>query len=267
MDADGNDFSCQTCHVTEKHDIPGNSIGVSPGGITEVDCASCHDQAPHSESRLNQHTAAIACQTCHIPFFAKVLPTKTWWDWSTAGDRERKNIKDRYGKDTYVAKKGDMIYDTMIVPEYAWYEDGKNQAYIRGEKIDPEQVLIMAGPIATRADAKAKISPFKVMGGKQIYDKNNKILIAAHLVGDDGFWHTFDWNQAATIGMKAAGLPYSGEYDFVETRMYWRINHMVSAKDEALSCLDCHGDKGRMDWKALGYEGNPMNDSKYSRSK
>ncbi len=267
MDADGNDFSCQTCHVTEKHDIPGNSIGVSPGGITEVDCASCHDQAPHSESRLNQHTAAIACQTCHIPFFAKVLPTKTWWDWSTAGDRERKNIKDRYGKDTYVAKKGDMIYDTMIVPEYAWYEDGKNQAYIRGEKIDPEQVLIMAGPIATRADAKAKISPFKVMGGKQIYDKNNKILIAAHLVGDDGFWHTFDWNQAATIGMKAAGLPYSGEYDFVETRMYWRINHMVSAKDEALSCLDCHGDKGRMDWKALGYEGNPMNASKYSRSK
>ncbi len=267
MDAGGNDFACQECHVTENHDIPGNSIGVSPGGITEVECSSCHDRAPHSESRLNNHADAVACQTCHIPFFAKEIPTKTWWDWSTSGDRERKNIKDRFGKDTYVLKKGDMKYDKMIVPEYAWYLDGKNQAYVRGEAINPDEVLVMAGPTATINDAKAKISPFKVMKGKQAYDAKSNVLIANHLIGKDGYWKTFDWKEAASIGMEAAGLPFSGEVDFVETRMYWRINHMVSPKEDALHCLDCHGDKGRMDWKALGYEGDPMNNSKYARSK
>lgn len=267
MDASGNDFACQECHVTENHVIPGNSIGVSPGGMTEVQCSSCHEEAPHSESRLNEHADAVACQTCHIPYFAKEVATKTWWDWSTSGDKERKVIKDRFGHDNYVVKKGDMKYDKMIQPEYAWYMDGKNQAYVRGEKINPEEVLVMAGPTATINDAKAKISPFKVMKGKQAYDARNKILIANHLVGDDGYWKTFDWKEAASIGMKAAGLPFSGEIDFIETRMYWRINHMVSPKEDALQCLDCHGDKGRMDWKGLGYQGDPMSNSKYARSK
>jgi hypothetical protein len=66
--------------------------------------------------------------------------------------------------------------------------------------------------------------------------------------------------------MEASGTPYSGEYDFAPTEMYWRINHMVSPKEEALSCLDCHDDSGRMDWKALGYKGDPMDNPKYSRS-
>ena len=96
------------------------------------------------------------------------------------------------------------------------------------------------------------------MRGKQIYDNKYNTLIAAHLVGKDGFWKTLDWNQAAEIGMKAAGLPYSGEYGFAETAMYWRLNHQVSVKEDALKCLDCHGDKGRLNWKKLGYKGDPM---------
>ncbi|WP_227842163.1 hypothetical protein [Vreelandella zhuhanensis] len=34
-------------------------------------------------SRLNEHTRALACQTCHIPTFARGgVPTKMGWDWS-----------------------------------------------------------------------------------------------------------------------------------------------------------------------------------------
>jgi hypothetical protein len=40
--------------------------------------------------------------------------------------------------------------------------------------------------------------------------------------------------------------------------MYWPINHMVQASDEALGCMDCHGTGTRLDWEALGYEGDPM---------
>jgi hypothetical protein len=100
------------------------------------------------------------------------------------------------------------------------------------------------------------------MRGKQIYDSKHNILIAAHLVGDDGYWKTFDWNRAAEIGMQAAGLPYSGEYGFAETVMFWRLNHQVSASEDALTCLDCHGDNGRLDWNKLGYNGDPMTGSK-----
>jgi hypothetical protein len=42
---------------------------------------------------------------------------------------------------------------------------------------------------------------------------------------------------------------------------------MVSPKEDALSCLDCHDDNGRMNWKALGYKGDPMDNPKYSRTK
>ena len=44
------------------------------------------------------------------------------------------------------------------------------------------------------------------------------------------------------------GLPYSGEYGFVETIMYWPVNHMVAPKDQAVGCAECHvrGDEGRL---------------------
>jgi octaheme c-type cytochrome (tetrathionate reductase family) len=266
MTPEGNDFPCQNCHQTKNHEISGNSIGVSPGGMSTLSCENCHDQAPHQQSRLNRHTAALSCQSCHIPYYAKEIPTKVWWDWSTAGDPQRKVVKDKFGKVIYVAKKGDMKYDKMIQPEYAWYLDGKNTAYLRGARIDPAQEVLMAGPTASRNDREARIYPFKVMRGKQIYDTRNLTLIAAHLIGEDGFWETFDWNRAAEIGMRAAGLPYSGEYGFISTIMYWRLNHMVSPKAEALSCLACHGDQGRMDWTALGYPGDPMNNPGWARA-
>ena len=60
--------------------------------------------------------------------------------------------------------------------------------------------------------------------------------------------------------MKAAGLAYSGEYGWVETEMFWGIDHMVSPKEDALKCRDCHvrGENKRLDWEALGYPGDQI---------
>ncbi|MGL4746974.1 MAG: tetrathionate reductase family octaheme c-type cytochrome, partial [Shewanella sp.] len=44
----------------------------------------------------------------------------------------------------------------------------------------------------------------------------------------------------------------------VATEMWWRINHMVSPKEQALNCNDCHNKGTRLDWQALGYQGDPM---------
>ena len=57
--------------------------------------------------------------------------------------------------------------------------------------------------------------------------------------------------------MKAAGLEYSGQYGFAPTDMFWKVNHKVVSKAQALKCNDCHSANGRLDWKALGYPGDP----------
>jgi hypothetical protein len=99
------------------------------------------------------------------------------------------------------------------------------------------------------------------------------------------YWVDFDWAKAITEGMKRMGLPYSGKYGFVETKMYSAIHHQVVPSDKALGCSDCHSAaavscarchktasgkalpahrlatypevKSRMDFKALGYDDDP----------
>jgi len=259
MDVEGNNFTCQNCHVTENHQISGNAMAVSPTGETSIGCEGCHDIAPHSESVLNSHASAVACQSCHIPEFAKEHATKTSWDWSTAG-QNIKDEKDQYGKPNYMKKKGHFTYGKNIVPTYAWY-NGTAGAYLLGDQVT-EDVVRLTYPKGDIKDKKAKIFPFKVHTGKQPYDKKNNTLITPKVFGKGGFWKTFDWTSAAEAGMKASGLPFSGKVDFKETEMYWAINHMVSPADEALGCLDCHGDSGRLDWAKLGYQGDPMRTGK-----
>ncbi|QYJ90522.1 tetrathionate reductase family octaheme c-type cytochrome [Shewanella rhizosphaerae] len=266
MDSDGNDFQCQTCHTTQQHQITGNAMGVSPGGENDIGCENCHDSAPHANKRLNTHTASVACQTCHIPFFARNEPTKMSWDWSTAGSDQEETV-DEYGKHTFMKKKGSFVWGKMVKPEYAWY-NGKADAYMVGDKMDPSKVTKLTSPLGDITDKTAKIYPFKVHRGKQIYDKKQNIFVTAKVYGKGGYWKEFDWDKAAKLGMEAnqalaqQGIKYSGEHGFAETEMWWRINHMVSPKDQALKCNDCHNKGTRLDWQALGYEGDPMKNKK-----
>ena len=64
--------------------------------------------------------------------------------------------------------------------------------------------------------------------------------------GEGAFWKDFDFQKASQIGMDLTNRPYSGEYDFVETEAYWPINHMVSPKEQTLSCTECHSRKSRL---------------------
>ena len=86
------DAVCTRCH-DESETAPVLSIYQTRHGVRgdsrTPTCQSCHGQAPHKkEAKLNTHTSKIACQTCHIPAFARGdVPTKMEWDWSTAGKR------------------------------------------------------------------------------------------------------------------------------------------------------------------------------------
>jgi len=69
-----------------------------------------------------------------------------------------------------------------------------------------------------------------------------------HLWGDDedAYWGNYDFGRAIKVGMEKNHIPYSGEYDFVETYSFWPITHMVAPKEDALNCAECHSRDGRL---------------------
>lgn len=251
-------FTCSTCHAGENHKILGASHGSMASGQNHISCAACHEEQPHKNKTLNDHIDAIACETCHIPTFAREEPTKTWWDWSTAG-QDKVVGPDEFGMQAYDKNKGDFTWDKNIVPEYRWH-NGEAYYYQYGDVFDPKKEVELNRLYGNIEDPDSKITPFKVMQGKQIYDSKYNYLIVPKLYGPDGYWKTYDWNEASKIGMASINLTYSGNYAFVETAMYWPVNHMVAPAEDALRCTACHTKKGngRLDWAALGYPGDPM---------
>jgi octaheme c-type cytochrome (tetrathionate reductase family) len=246
------DFQCVDCHQTEDHQISGHSISVSPTDENRFDCIQCHSDEVHSDDRISAHLDTVACQTCHIPEGALRDATKMDWDWSTAGQDIEEDPHE------YLKIKGSFVYERNFMPEYEWY-DGTADRYILGDEIDPNETTVLNQPGGDITDPDAKIWPFKIHTASQIYDSNYNILLQPKTVGEGGYWTEFDWDQAARLGSEAAGLPYSGEYGFAPTEMYWTLTHMVQPKEKALNCSDCHSENGRMDWEALGYYGDPMN--------
>ena len=245
------DFTCADCHRTQDHRIPGCGMSVRTDAMLRVHCTDCHSQRPHGDERLDAHTQTVACQTCHIPRMAIDAPTKMTWDWSTAGQEGREE-----DPHTYLKKKGSFQYAQNVRPEYYWY-NGTAWRYLTGDKIDPQGVVRINYPLGGPGDPGAKIWPFKVHRGRQVYDRKYRYLLAPKTAGSGGYWSEFDWDLACRLGSEAIGLPYSGQYGFVATEMYWPLSHMVQQKEKALQCNDCHGDRGMMDWPALGFEGDP----------
>lgn len=245
-------FLCIDCHRTINHNITGKAYSVSVNHDNGIGCTDCHKGSPHDDDRINDHLDSIACQTCHIPTYANKAPTKMDWDWSKAGDDTRPdNVHE------YLKIKGEFVYKQSVTPEYAWFNLTMDR-YLVGDAIDPEQSTAINRPRGDINDPTAKIWPFKVHRGKQPYDSVNKILIPPVTAGKGGFWWEFKWDKAIKMGADLAGLPYSGQYGFAPTAMYWPLSHMVGSKEKALVCTDCHGDKGRLDWSALGYVNDPM---------
>jgi octaheme c-type cytochrome (tetrathionate reductase family) len=245
------DFECIDCHQTDEHQIPGGLISVSVTAGDELSCTNCHKGSPHTDERINAHLPTVACQTCHIPEGAIRDATKMHWDWSTAGQDLPEDPHE------YLKIKGSFVYERGFIPDYAWF-NGSVDRYLLGDPIDPTETTVLNPPLGDIRDEEAMLFPFKIHRANQIYDSEYNILLQPKTVGEDGYWTTFDWDESARLGAEAAGIPYSGEYGFARTEMYWNLNHMVAPKESALQCSDCHGENGRIDWEALGYYGDPI---------
>ncbi len=272
MSEQGEGFSCITCHVGEGHEWAGSryemlvndTTGTGKPGMPRevVSCESCHSASPHPITsvegiKLNSHTQHVACETCHIPEIARGgVATEVDWDWRTMGrlkDGEGCKLKeytqgDGHHRATYKSIKGSFTYAENLEPTYAWF-DGTMHYTTIDTKFDPSQ-----GPIEINSfsgaygDPNSRIYPFKKMHTTQPYDKGNNSLPYMQLWGnsDAALWGNYDFGKAIEAGMKNNDIPYSGEWGFVETYSYWPINHMVTPKESAMACAECHAKDGRL---------------------
>ena len=269
MDTAGLKFRCVNCHTSTAHQIEGrfysnpattefsSSMPYDKG--SRIACESCHSERPHkTNDKLNDHTDRVACETCHISSVARVKPTLVWWDWSRAGEftSDGKFIvqKDEMGNVSYHTKKGELGWAKNVVPEYLWF-NGILTHVLSDDKIDDSHTLRMTQVHGSSDDPKAKIYPFKMFRGKQIYDVENKTLLVPKLFGPKGsgaFWQDFDWEKSAAMGQAAVKRQFSGTYGFIETEYLRPIAHMVTPKEDALSCAGCHSHNGRLE-KLTGF--------------
>ena len=255
MAADGENMSCTECHKTHNHNIPGNLPMVSASPSNSFDCMECHSSTPHKSSILNKHNYQVACQTCHIPTYAKSAPTKLYWDWSAAGKLGANggllHFEKEIPKDSIQNYISNLTFLKTITSDSVIYEyDSRHAAAILAKNVRPEYVwsngytdhhfvtdtilkdtvnlTTLMGSYQDNINPEypnhpSKIIPVKIMRGNQIYDTEYKKLINPKLVGIKGsgaYWRDFDWDSSAVKGMAYIGQKYSGHHGFIETKSY-----------------------------------------------
>jgi octaheme c-type cytochrome (tetrathionate reductase family) len=285
-------LSCADCHADSQHVLLGQGVH-TPVTQGRLLCDDCHGEAPHENAMLNNHALDIDCQTCHIPAFSRNAPTKTDWDWSTAGNRtigndgiENGTLEDGTSVQVYNYKKGRFVWEKNVKPTYAWHNGQVAHMTLASsypaDAGTTENPIVISEPLATYFDADAKIMPFKLMTGIQPAHQTERVLLAPDLFGPGGFWggvppaaeYTPEavqqlWTDILTQGALLAGQLSEGEtlassdWDFVNTVMWMGINHEVAPADEALGannqCADCHA-PGAFPWTELGYACDPIGD-------
>jgi len=262
-------FSCQNCHSADEHKISGRyndrqsfvDHELDKGRLerkgSNVSCESCHSSTPHNDRDIDNHSAKVACASCHIPEMARgPYLTKLSWDWSTAGElKDGKPFSidqefDGVENHAYMSKKGTFTWGKNVVPQYRWYKGELKQMTFL-DTIDPAKAPIdINPPTGSYQDPQARIWPFKIHRGKQPYDTELNHMLPIKLYGRKGtgaFWTEFDWPKALAAGAKLNQVEFSGKYGFIETNGYWPIKHMVAPKDQAVECDACHSNPSRLD--------------------
>lgn len=275
-------FACQDCHTASEHKISGRyndrsafldhdlNMGRTEREGNNVSCESCHSATPHNDRDIDNHTAKVACTSCHIPEMARgPYLTKLSWDWSTAGQtRDGKpfvedQIFDGVENHAYMSKKGTFTWGKNVVPEYRWYKGELKQMTLL-DTIDPNRAPIdINPPTGSYSDPDARIWPFKIHKGKQPYDKELNTILPIKLYGRAGtgaLWTELDWGKALAAGAEINQVGYSGNYGFIETNGYWPIKHMVAPAESAVKCSECHSNNSRLnglnDFYLVGRDSN-----------
>ncbi len=248
MSSEGANLQCVDCHAGTDHRVIGRGADLaatdSPGKTLSCD-GTCHDTSPHKQPVLNRHAARVYCTSCHVPAFAREEPTDMIRDWSKAAYNQE--------KDKYTAT---ITLQKDVTPVYAWF-NGSSVATLpkRPVRVDASGRVTMMAPVGNRLDRAARIYPFKLHRGRMPLMTDRRWIIP--MLVEEFF---ADGNVDAAVRNASRDfydVP-DPKYSWTDTVRYMGIFHGVQPAAKAVACLECHSPGGRLDWKALGYTGDPL---------
>ncbi|NEV62186.1 PKD domain-containing protein [Thiorhodococcus minor] len=306
MSPNGADLSCSDCHSAvgdagESHRMRGRGLDLRPNDVQDrftCETGGCHDDRPHEDfsntrgSSRDKHAMRVACQTCHIPAYAKAnVGTEVARDWqdphpSAAACNGRGGWLPREDKGG--------LGSTSLIPTYAWF-DGTSEVLYLEESLDDvptvpldatiaasfagafnpgDATYVLGQPNGDVASDGAKLYPMKPHWSKLARNDLTNTLVG-HSTFE--FFRTGSFCRAVAVGLGldepnaptssvCDGTPGSTETPpsttIVPVFTYQTINHGVEPEDNALGgeargCGSCHaslsGGPRQLDLEGLGY--------------
>jgi PKD repeat protein len=305
MSSAGANLTCADCHNETLpdgtgHRVRGRGLDLRPNDVAEpftCENSGCHTDRPHGDfsntngSSRDKHAMKVACQTCHIPSYAKAaVGTEVARDWQDP----HPTAAACNGRGGWLPREDKAGLDgESLIPSYAWF-DGTSQVYYLGELLevngvptvptvpldagvaasfvgdfnagDPAYVIGMPNGDVISTSLDTKLHPMKEHWGKLARDDGDNTLIG-HSTFE--FFRTGSFCRAVAVGLGldevnaptssvCNGLPGDTEMPpnttSVAVHTFQTINHGVEVANDALQCGDCHESTARMDLQGdLGY--------------
>lgn len=252
MATTGADLQCQACHTFTDHRVAGKGSDIRPTDSDVVlECSNCHVNKTlpggHSTEAVDRHVARVACQTCHIPVYAKDAADTAA---SEATETHRTWLDSHAAAPPFHPAS---LKANDLTPEYRfWNRYSDNYLLYDEAQLDPVTGRYPTSrPEGAVHDAGSKLYPFKYKTAEQPMMSSTGQLIA---IDTSVFFATADAAAATEQGLVNMGYSSSEPYEWVETDTFQLLNHEVSPAGHALQCAQCHGSTARMDLKGeLGY--------------
>lgn len=252
MNTTGSNLACQSCHVFNQHKVIGKGSDLRvTDDLTrgpEVYCTTCHTgmdsgtghaAAGATKSEGDRHVKRVACQSCHIPTYAKVA-TEIDRDWRIKHD----------GRDATTCTSTNpcpghplTTKAANLIPVYRFW-NRLSDSYLLGDiatlTYNPAtNTYPTSTPLGDITDG--MLTPFKYKTADQPIGTGTKCK--DKLIALDTFVYlkgTGNVLDAVASGLTNMGC--SGEsYSWITTDTYQMINHGANPAAGYTACSQCHG--------------------------
>lgn len=146
-----------------------------------------------------------------------------------------------------------------VKPVYGWWNGTGAVALLdQPVKAGASGKVSLYKPAGSINDPKSRIYAFKYHTGKLPVETASGRMIPVQV---GATFRTGNTMASAVGGAKGyLGKELTAkDISYVEVERWMGIFHEVVPKAQALKCADCHASSGgRLDWKALGYQGDPQ---------